>query len=211
MRQLAVQDSSGPKELHGVQGGDLSHGDDLAGPVLDRGTASFVAAREASAFPMAMQPDQGVEGARSYLIQPCVNQVFMWMGSYGGDSGLASLKVSCRLGPKPTFLYSNYKFIESVYIPLPSNKTWSAQTSLKPLVMQHMSANSGLRYQDSSGVARVQGGPDLKGSQHYPVRFGETIMELFMANHKAVKDHVKKTTEKLEGLSCKELKDPIYN
>ena len=54
------------------------------------------------------------------------------------------------------------------------------------------------------------GGQTWKGSQHYPIRFGQTVMELFMTNHEAVKSHVKKTATKLEKLSCKELKDGIY-
>ena len=42
--------------------------------------------------------------------------------------------------------------------------------------------NLPLRYVDGSGVNRVSGGADLKGSQHYPKLFGMAVAELYQQN-----------------------------
>lgn len=36
-------------------------------------------------------------------------------------------------GPKGTFLYSNYRFIETLYLPLPRLTSWSAEMTTKLL------------------------------------------------------------------------------
>lgn len=47
-----------------------------------------------------------------------------------------------------------------------------------------------LRYVDTQGVSRVQGGSDLKSSQHYPRLFGAAIGDAWV-KHKAVEPTLK--------------------
>ncbi|CAJ1390118.1 unnamed protein product [Effrenium voratum] len=70
--------------------------------------------------------------------------------------------------PKPTYVYSNYRMISALYLPLPSNHKWTAEMSVK--------------YEDSCGIRRVAGGADLKKSQHYPKLFGASVAQLWVAN-----------------------------
>ena len=39
---------------------------------------------------------------------------------------------------------------------------------------------------DGSGVNRVSGGADLKGSQHYPKLFGKAVAELYQQNREGI-------------------------
>jgi hypothetical protein len=50
---------------------------------------------------------------------------------YIGPSSHPSI-CAARLGPKPTFLYSNYRWVEKLYLPLPE-KSWDAEMSVKHL------------------------------------------------------------------------------
>ncbi|CAL1133886.1 unnamed protein product [Cladocopium goreaui] len=103
-----------------------------------------------------------------------IYRVFVWLGSYGGSS------------PKGTFLYSNYQWITSLYLPLPSDADWPADMSK--------------RYVDSKGVNRVCGGADLKGSQHYPALLGQAVAQLYLNNHKSMKKIIKQREEELSSL-----------
>ncbi|CAL1153606.1 unnamed protein product [Cladocopium goreaui] len=94
-----------------------------------------------------------------------IYRVFVWLGSFGGGS------------PKPTLLYSNYQWIQSLYLPLPSNVEWTSEMSRK--------------YIDGSGILRVCGGSDLKNSQYYPKLFGHAVAQAFQAHAKEVQDSVK--------------------
>ena len=42
----------------------------------------------------------------------------------------------CAKGPKPTLLYSNCPWIQSLYLPLPKNIEWEAEMSIKHLGIQ---------------------------------------------------------------------------
>ncbi|CAK9036978.1 unnamed protein product [Durusdinium trenchii] len=103
------------------------------------------------------------------------------MGAYGSECA------------KPTVLYSNYRFIQRMYAPLPRKKTFDSEMANK--------------YQDWAGCTRVKGGVDLKSSQHYPPQFGEAIMEGFLDNYKFIKEEVKKNQKDLLKQNRKELKD----
>ncbi|CAK9003148.1 unnamed protein product [Durusdinium trenchii] len=93
-----------------------------------------------------------------------VYKVFIWLGAYGGDC------------PKPTLIYSNFKFIEKLFLPLPADKVWEAETSIK--------------YVDSSGQHRVSGGRDLKSTQAYPRLFGHAVAQLFLSERDAVRQAI---------------------
>lgn len=101
-------------------------------------------------------------------------RVFIWIGSYGGGS------------PKPTFLYSNYRWVECLYLPLPC-KQWDAEMSLK--------------YTDQAGTKRVCGGTDLKSSQYYPTLLGRAVAELYKQNRADVQAQVSEQEQKLDALS----------
>lgn len=45
-------------------------------------------------------------------------------------------------GPKPTLIYSNFKFIEKLFLPLPADKVWEAETSIKQPGSRVASASS---------------------------------------------------------------------
>ena len=47
------------------------------------------------------------------------------------------------------------------------------------------------RYVDSSGVHRVQGGPNLKATQYYPRLFGHTVAQLWEQHHGDIKLAIK--------------------
>ncbi|CAK8991633.1 unnamed protein product, partial [Durusdinium trenchii] len=47
-----------------------------------------------------------------------IYRAFVWIGSYGGGS------------PKPTFFYSNYTWVQELYLPLPTNTNWEADMSI---------------------------------------------------------------------------------
>ena len=64
------------------------------------------------------------------------------------------------------------------------------------------------RYLDGSGVQRVQGGQDLKKSQHYPARFGMAICEIFLQHYPDIKKAVKANEKQILAEPAKrELKD----
>ena len=66
------------------------------------------------------------------------------------------------------------------------------------------------RYIDSKGKKRVQGGADLKMSQHYPDRFGLAISEIFLQNYEDIKKVVENNTKEInERPAKKELKDSL--
>ncbi|CAK8996761.1 unnamed protein product [Durusdinium trenchii] len=96
-----------------------------------------------------------------------VYRVFVWLGSYGGSS------------PKGTLLYSSCKWIQELYLPLPSDREWDGDISIK--------------YIDSSGHHRVQGGPGLKASQYYPKLFGHAVAQLWERYQSDVKRCVQDT------------------
>lgn len=60
---------------------------------------------------------------------------------------------------------------------------------------------------DAQGVRRVQGGKDLKCSQHYPPRFGLAAMEVYMEHYEEVKNEVATMKVQLLEKPKKELKD----
>lgn len=65
-----------------------------------------------------------------------------------------------------------------------------------------------VRYIDGSGAQRVQGGSDLKKSQHYPPRFGMAICEVFLQHYPDIKNAVKANTKTvLANPVARELKD----
>ena len=55
------------------------------------------------------------------------------------------------------------------------------------------------RYVDAAGQQRVQGGGDLKSSQHYPKLFGSSVAQLVMSQH----DFIKETMAKQQRLGPK--------
>ncbi|CAK9086958.1 unnamed protein product [Durusdinium trenchii] len=90
-----------------------------------------------------------------------IYKVFIWIGSYGG---------SC---PKGTFLYTNYRWVQELYLPLPKDREWDEDVSIKCI--------------DSQGNHRVQGGPALKATQHYPALFGHSVAQLWERNRANIK------------------------
>lgn len=57
-------------------------------------------------------------------------------------------------------------------------------------------------------MERIQGGCDLKSSQHYPPRFGMAVSEIFLQNYEEIKKAVKDNTKEiLANPPRKELKD----
>ena len=78
-------------------------------------------------------------------------KVFVWVGAFGGESawpatrrsqlclqqknGLRPQRGRGVPGPKPTYVYSNYRMISALYLPLPSNHKWAAEMSVKQLGM----------------------------------------------------------------------------
>ncbi|CAK9048954.1 unnamed protein product [Durusdinium trenchii] len=93
-----------------------------------------------------------------------IYRAFVWIGSYGGGS------------PKPTFFYSNYAWVQELYLPLPTNTNWEADMSIK--------------YIDRQGVARVTGGSELKVSQHYPALLGDAVAQLYDQHRPEIKKAV---------------------
>eukprot|EP00973_Karenia_brevis_P013739 1865870-Karenia_brevis.AAC.1 len=72
-----------------------------------------------------------------------LEKVFLWMQPFGGTS------------PKPTLLWSTLESASQIFKPLdPSLPLKQVDTVQK--------------YVDSTGTLRVQGTPDLKGTQAYP-------------------------------------------
>ncbi|CAE7245342.1 unnamed protein product [Symbiodinium natans] len=88
--------------------------------------------------------------------------------SFQEDVHQAWESVRSIIGPKPTLLYSNYKFIEKLFLPLPAGIDWDADMAS--------------RSKDASGRVQVHGGPDLKESQHYPALFGRAVAELVVGH-----------------------------
>ena len=88
-------------------------------------------------------------------------------------------------GPKPTILYSNYKFLPQLQLPLPDLE-WEADMVSRPVVSQCMHCLSSVqqtnpvRKRDGDGPEKVTGSKDLKLSQHYPPMFGRSVAELFI-------------------------------
>ena len=85
-------------------------------------------------------------------------------------------------------------------------KWWKGR--VKKLVMVYLCVMR-CRYVDSNGVVRICGDCDLKGSQHYPVRFGLAITECFLEHYPMVKENVKKTRQALQQKPRPEAKDSL--
>lgn len=62
---------------------------------------------------------------------------------------------------KPTILWSNQEGADDLKLPCDPSQESTVQTST--------------RYVDSNGVTRVTGTKDLKGTQSYPVKFGDGV------------------------------------
>ena len=69
---------------------------------------------------------------------------------------------------KPTWLYSNWKFIEEIV-------KYAKPTDLGNLGKKSLA----IKYKDASGQTRVVGGPDLKSSQAYPKGFGTALCAVY--------------------------------
>ena len=73
-----------------------------------------------------------------------VYKKFLWLGAWG------------ELSPKPTYLYSNRKWIEELAKELPTQRKWKGANAVVR------------RYLDSTGRRRVTGGTLLKQTQSGP-------------------------------------------
>jgi hypothetical protein len=71
--------------------------------------------------------------------------------------------------PKPTWLYSNYKWINGIDVHAIKSKTEALQTPNIALVK---------KYKDRSGAAKIVGNDQLKCSQAYPRGFAEAVARL---------------------------------
>eukprot|EP00973_Karenia_brevis_P000783 109120-Karenia_brevis.AAC.1 len=77
----------------------------------------------------------------------------MWLQPYGGTS------------PKGSNMDSTLEGSMDLWRPLDRSQSSSVQTVIK--------------YIDSSGQQRVQGAPELKGTQSYPIEFGRAVASKF--------------------------------
>ena len=116
---------------------------------------------------------------------------------------------SAARGPKPTFLYSNYRWIELLYLPLPdrewdadmSKRSFNSISAIFTFTVEELlpkwnylitgdipkSPTLPLRYVDSEGVLRICGGADLKSSQYYPTLLGRAVAELYQKHREEVR------------------------
>ncbi|CAJ1432776.1 unnamed protein product, partial [Effrenium voratum] len=127
-------------------------------------------ANETNFFEDTISDDEGQVGHRAKLEILLRQKAFKPRVRSDGIkvTGEATRSSGPKQCPKPTYVYSNYRMISALYLPLPSNHKWTAEMSVK--------------YEDSCGIRRVAGGADLKKSQHYPKLFGASVAQLWVAN-----------------------------
>ena len=94
-----------------------------------------------------------------------VYRKFLWIGSWGDVS------------PKPSYLYSNKKWIEDLGGELPTHRKWRGAGAVVR------------RYIDSAGKRRVTGGPLLKNTQSNPLQHPKSMTKLQVQLHTRTHTH----------------------
>ena len=92
-----------------------------------------------------------------------MNVLRMWMQPYGAES------------PKATILYANTLSISSL---------WKARDTSQPSTIETVTYT-----EKSDGTVQVWGAPALKGTEAYPIGFGEAVGNLFV-NHRCHDDGI---------------------